>query len=421
MTPATTLAAAIVAALCALPASTPARAKSGAAHSGKQGSIAEAVRKSPLVFYVAKGGRDSCGHGCDAWIAAEGAFDNGAGERFRAFLKQHDAKDSLNNLPVFFSSPGGVPAAAMEIGHLMRQRGMTAGVARTIPDGCAGESPRCDALKKSRDPVAAQLLVLNTQCNSACVYALIGAKTREVAPGALLGIHSARVVVSFVGEGAHKVSAAKLREFERSRLGAINHHLRDYIEQMGVTLKLFELANTIPFEKAHYLTREEILRFGIDRRAYPETPWQLVERPSERPLLVKAMARATGDASGTFRSSMVMLTCDTGDGHSVVFGREPDGAADSAAISLVAGAQSVALAATGRTMRVGAIGSEVSYLTRTARAPAGFLSAAETGGFAIVENPKRDARAVYSSAGDDLSYWRDLLARRCKRQIAATH
>src|SRR4051812_47869644 len=39
----------------------------------------------PMVFYVVKGAVDSCGRGCDSWIAAEGQIDAAAAPRFRKF------------------------------------------------------------------------------------------------------------------------------------------------------------------------------------------------------------------------------------------------------------------------------------------------------------------------------------------------
>jgi len=37
----------------------------------------------PMVFYVAKGATDSCGAGCDSWIAVEGRVDGDTADRFR--------------------------------------------------------------------------------------------------------------------------------------------------------------------------------------------------------------------------------------------------------------------------------------------------------------------------------------------------
>ena len=57
-----------------------------------------------IVFYVAKGDADACGHGCDQWIAADGKIDGGAPQHLRASL----AKIGKRRLPIFFHSPGGM-------------------------------------------------------------------------------------------------------------------------------------------------------------------------------------------------------------------------------------------------------------------------------------------------------------------------
>jgi len=54
-----------------------------------------------LIFYIAKGGPDACGQGCDTWIAAEGRIDGEAAARLRKFFRQH--KD--RKLPIYFHSP----------------------------------------------------------------------------------------------------------------------------------------------------------------------------------------------------------------------------------------------------------------------------------------------------------------------------
>jgi hypothetical protein len=97
--------------------------------------------------YLAQGEDDACGSGCNEWIAAEGRFDDGSPQRLRAFLNRHSGR----KLPIFFSSPGGSVTQALAIGRLMRERGMTAGVARTVPQGCAptSDDEACRTLKHS--------------------------------------------------------------------------------------------------------------------------------------------------------------------------------------------------------------------------------------------------------------------------------
>ena len=102
----------------------------------------------PMTFYVASGGLDSCGKGCDHWIAAEGQIDAAAALRFRKFLQR--IKD--RNLPIYFASPGGNVDQAIAMGNMLRERGAVARVGRTVVNECgfeAQDGQACARLKQS--------------------------------------------------------------------------------------------------------------------------------------------------------------------------------------------------------------------------------------------------------------------------------
>src|SRR5436190_9595966 len=142
--------------------------------------------KDPMIFYFAQGEPDSCGLGCDEWIVAEGEITNGTTDRMRAFLKRLGAK--ANKRPIYFHSPGGVTSESLTMGRLMRERGMTARIGRTHPFDCANASARdCASAKRSGRALVSRLTVNQGACYSACVYAIVGARLREVAPEASLG------------------------------------------------------------------------------------------------------------------------------------------------------------------------------------------------------------------------------------------
>src|SRR5436853_213214 len=52
----------------------------------------------------------------------------------------------------------------------------------------------CRASKQSGRTLMAELRSVGAVCNSACVYALLGAKVRPVPPGGRLGVHSGKFV-----------------------------------------------------------------------------------------------------------------------------------------------------------------------------------------------------------------------------------
>ena len=137
------------------------------------------VRNEPMIFMIATGEPNACGQGCTEWIGAEGEFDDGAAQRFREFMTNLENR----NLPIFFNSDGGLVGEAVQIGLILRENRMTAGVARTVPDGCNLGSPPTEACRRlmgSKRTHRGKLYFGGARCASACVYAMVGASTRHV-------------------------------------------------------------------------------------------------------------------------------------------------------------------------------------------------------------------------------------------------
>jgi hypothetical protein len=257
------------------------------------------VLKTPMIFYLAKGAPDACGPGCSEWIAAEGAFDTGAATRLRAFLsKQRNA-----NLPIYFHSPGGLADRAFSIGRMMRERGLTAGVSRTKPEACRKlDEKACNTLKRSGQTMTAELNALAT-CNSACVYALIGATQRRVPPGARLGVHSSKLIKLYSDGRAAMVHP----EAARSQVRVREAQTRKYIVEMGIDVRLFDIVSKTPHESVHYLSRDEIAGFRIDPREFQETGWMLMQ--SRRVSVRKLFIEARGPERRDYRVGIVDLSC----------------------------------------------------------------------------------------------------------------
>ena len=250
------------------------------------------LRSQPVVFYVARGAADSCGSGCDTWIAIEGQIDSGAAARFRKFFKP--LRD--RNLPIYITSPGGNLEQALAMGTFLHAKPAVARVARTVVKECgfeAQDSEVCLKLKQSGRELTGDLWTRNAICNSACPYFLLGASTREIAPDASLGVHSAKVVTQFLGvvPTPAMLAAAARRGQERS-----DGLLAGYFARMGADTGLLKLVNTVKFEDVHVLTREEIIRFGIDRREHVETPWQF-ENGGRSMVGKVAIGKLEGDSS----------------------------------------------------------------------------------------------------------------------------
>jgi hypothetical protein len=132
----------------------------------------------------------------------------------------------------------------------------------------------------------------------------LGATTREIAPDAVLAVHSPRVLVHFRGAATptrEMRAAATERGLQRA-----DRMLQSYIVKMGVDIGLLDVARTVRFEDMHVLTREEIARFGIDRRELVETPW--IFESNSRSIVHKTVSQRS-DGDNAYRMAQWRLFC----------------------------------------------------------------------------------------------------------------
>jgi hypothetical protein len=282
---------------------------------------AEPVPENPgftpkLIIYQAKGPANSCGPGCDRWIAVEGKVDEGAAARIRRFLR--DVKDTQR--PIYFHSPGGAVEQALIIGRLLRSRKAVARVGRTIVAACGAGAQVDDAclkIKTGGGEVQADVVTHHAMCNSACGYLFLGATTREVAPDAAMAVHNSRFTLAVHGPApAQLVAAIKERGIAKA-----DRDRASFIEAMGISRELVDLIRTVKFESPHVLTRPELYRFGIDTRPLVETPWTLetVAKP-----YVGKVALAKKNDGAAFRIMEWRLFCENRDRGRLMFIREFD-------------------------------------------------------------------------------------------------
>ena len=274
-----------------------------------------------LIIYNARGPANSCGPGCDRWIAVEGQVDEGAAARVGRFLR--DVKDSKR--PIYFHSPGGSVRPSYVIARLLRSRKTVARIGRTIATGCAGGTQvdaACLKLKTAGGEVEAELTTRNAMCNSACGYLFLGATTREVAPDAAIAVHNSRLTLLAHGP----FSAQQIAEFKQRSMARADRERAAFVVSMGIARELDDLIKTLKFESLHILTRAELYRFGIDTRPLPETAWTL--EATSRPYIRK-IAAAKQDDGASFRTMEWRLFCENKDRARLMFVRESDQAGGS--------------------------------------------------------------------------------------------
>jgi len=285
-----------------------------------------------LLIYLARGAANSCGPGCDHWIAVEGTVDHGAAARIGRFLREVKDKDR----PIYFHSPGGVVEPSYVIGRLLRSRKAVARVGRTIVTACAAGTQvdaACLKLKTKGGEVEAEISTYHAMCNSACSYLFLGATTREVAPDAALAVHSSKLTLVVHGHPPPQVVA----DFRAKSMANADRERASFIQAMGISRDLNDLIRTVKFENLHILARPELYRFGIDTRAMAETDWTLDN--ASRPYIRKiALAKKNDGAS--FRTMEWRLFCENKDRARLMFVREFDkDAAGLSSVVLMAGSE----------------------------------------------------------------------------------
>jgi hypothetical protein len=258
-----------------------------------------------MEFFVAQGPPNSCGEGCDRWIAAEGDIDHGAAYRFRRFIEQTgDAR-----LPVFFSSQGGELDASLELGRILRSRSMKAGVALTIPGDCLKSKAvrECSAAIRESPIGNASLWSANVQCRSGCAYAILGASIREISPDAYMGVHSTSVDVHEL-----RMSQEDQRRFVEEKLQKAERDVRAYLTNMGIDDTLYSIAKQTKFQSLHLLTRRELYDFGIDRRESVQSGWVVThfEFSANGDAALSSMVTKIPDSTTRFEQLTFAISCD---------------------------------------------------------------------------------------------------------------
>jgi hypothetical protein len=290
--------------------------------------VPKPARSEPMTFYVVKGSPDSCGRGCDSWIEAEGKIESGTAACFKAFMSR--LRD--RNLPIYFASPGGNVDQAVEMGNMLHARPTIARVGRTLVRECgfeAQDSEVCVKLKQSGRELHGELFTRGALCASACPYILAGAAVHEVAPDAVLGVHSAKVVLNLRGIQVDPavVAVASQRGHERA-----DQMVAAYLAKMRIDPGLLSLARTVKFEDLHVLTREEIARFGLDRRELVETPWKF--ESNELSILHKIIiVRGLGETS--FRLLQWRVACFDANRFALQLQRPASANASTASVSIM--------------------------------------------------------------------------------------
>ena len=200
-------------------------------------AAAEGYGGSMNFRIVALESRD-CGKRCPYVIVADGVIETETPQAFVDFLKSGGANANLRRI-VFFNSRGGNVVASMVFGHILRDLKV------------AGVVGRFEAGRGDPGPYVGE-------CLSACVYALMGAVRRVAPDGSEVGLHRMSIVES--ESGGWLGPSRETRSFADPPMLAA---LTRYARRMGVNPALVRMAESLPPDTVHMLSRDEMRRFSL--------------------------------------------------------------------------------------------------------------------------------------------------------------
>lgn len=242
-----------------------------------------------MEFALVHGDAAYCDHDgkCADWIAAEGQITADTPKKLRKMLKVIGKR----TLPVIVRSPGGDVAAAMEMGLMIRKKGLSVAVGGSMLSGCDYRDPFCAAGKAKDNSAKGEVYSSGAVCFSACPLLLAGGVRRVAGPVALIGVHQItttyreervryRTEYEMVG-GRKKIISQKeigrrlVGEHDTTKLGRKQKTaLLAYLGKMGIDPAILDLMLSTAPTTIRLIKQDEAVRLKMATE--PETADDLV-------------------------------------------------------------------------------------------------------------------------------------------------
>jgi hypothetical protein len=212
---------------------------------------------------------------CVDWIAAEGRIDRTSPATLRKLLSNIGDR----KLPIVLRSRGGDVRAALELGRLIRKRGLPVAVGGTRLRYCPENEPLC--AKGWFDGAKGAVYAAGANCLSACPLVLAGGVRRMFSPYTVVGVHQvtftyddervryrteyrivsgrkhviSRQIISRTTVGQH--TSTKMTESLRNQLLA-------YFKEMGIDKSLLDMMLSANPASIRQISQSEGLKIGLE-------------------------------------------------------------------------------------------------------------------------------------------------------------
>jgi hypothetical protein len=148
------------------------------------------IYEAPMRVVIVRSSMGNCEPLCPEWIAAEGEITPATPQAFRKVFKQMGKK----KLPIIIRSPGGSIGHALEIGRMIRKRGLDIAVGATTFSGCAPDAKSCKLPKENNGIYRGTTGSWFGFCNSACPLVVAGGKERLIGNDVQIGVHKPKTI-----------------------------------------------------------------------------------------------------------------------------------------------------------------------------------------------------------------------------------
>ncbi len=193
----------------------------------------------------------ACEPSCPEWISAEGMILPGTAGAFRKAILDLGGR----RLPVLISSHGGSLGAALQMGELIRERGLAVAVARTLIANCPERAAVCPAAR-------GEAITGGAFCASACPLILAAGVERLVGPVPMVGVHQITEVLKEKEGLAHLTTIKKIYE-----PGFADATVQAYLAAVGVGDPVMTLLRKTPASSIRWLSIPEMTESHLATQA----------------------------------------------------------------------------------------------------------------------------------------------------------
>ncbi len=243
---------------------------------------AKPIYDAPMTVAIVRGSSPTCEPSCPEWIAAEGEITGATPAAFARVFKAMGKK----KLPIVIRSPGGAINAAVDIGHMIRKRGLDVAVGATMFQGCMPTDKTCKLPEDWKGIYRGSAMDYGGFCYSACPLILASGTKRLASHGTDVGVHQPKTIWTqqrYTYRETYRIVNGKKKVLSRTIIKRYNAgtkvtygydkrlraKLTSFYREMGVDVAILEDSNKATFQNMNQLPGSRVNELHL--RTGPES------------------------------------------------------------------------------------------------------------------------------------------------------